>query len=29
MHFTDDPTEMIVGAPGVFNWQGEDCVALA
>ncbi|XP_047487979.1 integrin alpha-7-like isoform X1 [Penaeus chinensis] len=22
IHFTDDPTEMIVGAPGVFNWQG-------
>ncbi|XP_045625247.2 integrin alpha-PS3 isoform X1 [Procambarus clarkii] len=22
LHFPDDPTEMIVGAPGVFNWQG-------
>lgn len=22
IHFPDDPTEMIVGAPGVFNWQG-------
>nr|XP_027228582.1 integrin alpha-PS3-like [Penaeus vannamei] len=22
VHFSDNPTEMIVGAPGVFNWQG-------
>ncbi|XP_069937429.1 integrin alpha-9-like [Cherax quadricarinatus] len=22
LHFTDDPTEMIIGAPGVFNWKG-------
>lgn len=22
IHFPDDNTEMIVGAPGVFNWQG-------
>ncbi|KAK7074650.1 hypothetical protein SK128_017829 [Halocaridina rubra] len=22
IHFPDDPTQMIVGAPGVFNWQG-------
>lgn len=23
VHFPDDPTEIILGAPGVFNWQGE------
>ncbi|XP_068247321.1 integrin alpha-PS3-like [Palaemon carinicauda] len=22
LHFPDDQTEMIVGAPGIFNWQG-------
>ncbi|XP_064088810.1 integrin alpha-PS3-like [Macrobrachium nipponense] len=22
LHFPDDQTEMIIGAPGVFNWQG-------
>ncbi|KAK4318879.1 hypothetical protein Pmani_010143 [Petrolisthes manimaculis] len=22
VHFPDNPTEMIMGAPGVFNWQG-------
>lgn len=22
IHFPDDPTEMIIGAPGVFNWKG-------
>lgn len=23
LHFPDDPTEMIVGAPGVYKWRGE------
>ncbi|KAG7165078.1 Integrin alpha-PS3-like [Homarus americanus] len=22
LHFPDNPAEMIIGAPGVFNWQG-------
>lgn len=23
LHLPDDPTEMIVGAPGVYKWRGE------